>query len=425
MFRGCTDDIKALVRLSALVNASLDLTDVLNNAMTFVEELTNAEASSIFELDRERNELCFRLARGKEGEKVREVRLAMGEGIAGWVAREGKPLLVTDVTRDQRFTPRIDQYSGFETRSVACVPIRYKGRLIGVLELLNTEPEPDEHDLELLTVASNQIGIAMENARLYQRLQDKFSLSCEELKKTQQKLIRSERLVALARLSQGIAHEVRNPVMSIGGFALRLKQRLPAGDPGYKYIEIILEELARLEQMVQDVEDYTSLREPEFREVELRNLLQTAVQEWHRQAVRPDIEVRLDLPEAKVTFPGDRWLLSLMLENLLQNAGEAMSTGGRLSVSARTHGGAIHITVADTGSGIAPEDIPQIFDPFFTSSSFQVRGSGLGLTTVHRIVTDHHGEIRVRSTPGEGTEFEIILPLHPDDMDLSALETRS
>jgi len=102
-------------------------------------------------------------------------------------------------------------------------------------------------------VVGNQIGIAMENARLYQRLQEKFTLTAEELKKTQQKLIQSERLGALARLSQGVAHEVRNPVMSIGGFARRLKQQLSPGDSAHKYVEIILKELARLEKMVQDI----------------------------------------------------------------------------------------------------------------------------------------------------------------------------
>ena len=406
--------------MSTMVNSTLDLMEVLDNAMKYVEELMDAEASSIFEVDHERDELFFRLARGKGGSMAREIRLSMGEGITGWVAREGKPLLVADVYQDKRFSPRMDKYTGFKTRSIIGVPMKHKGRLIGVLEVLNKRGGPfEEEDLELLTVVGNQIGIAMENARLYQRLQEKFTLTAEELKKTQQKLIQNERLGALARLSQGVAHEVRNPVMSIGGFARRLKRKLSPGDSAYKYVEIILKELARLEKMVQDVENYANMREPEFREVNLKKLIEHALEEWRQNWARPNIQVHLDLPGEEITFPGDEWLLSLVLKNLFRNAREAMTSGGKLSIAAYPQGRQIIIEVADTGSGIPPEDLPQVFDPFFTSNP---QGSGLGLTSVHRIVSEHNGEISVKSTVGEGTEFRIRLPLYPDDIHLSELE---
>jgi signal transduction histidine kinase len=250
----------------------------------------DAETSSIFEVDHERDELRFRLARGKWGSKAREIRLSMGEGIAGSVAQKGRPILVPDVDQDKRFTNRIDAHTGFKTRSIICIPIKHKGRLIGVLEVLNKRAGSfDDEDLELLTVVSNQIGIAMENARLYQRLQEKFTLAAEELKKTEQKIIQSERMVALGRLSQGVAHEVRNPVMSIGGFARRLKEKLPPGDPARKYAEIILNEAARLEKMVRDIEEYTKLPEPELGEVSLNKLIEYALEEWGQKETPADV----------------------------------------------------------------------------------------------------------------------------------------
>ena len=118
MFKGSENEIKALARLSTLVNSSLDLMEVLDNAMNYVEEVMDAETSSIFEVDYELDQLRFRLARGKWGSKASEVRLSMGEGIAGRVAQEGKPILVPDVDQDKRFTPRIDEHTGFRTRSV-------------------------------------------------------------------------------------------------------------------------------------------------------------------------------------------------------------------------------------------------------------------------------------------------------------------
>lgn len=382
----------------------------------------DAETSSIFEVDHERDELRFRLARGKWGSKAREIRLSMGEGIAGIVAQKGRPILVPDVDQDKRFTNRIDAHTGFKTRSVICVPIKHKGRLIGVLEVLNKRVGSfDDEDVELLTVVSNQIGIAMENARLYQRLQEKFTLAAEELKKTEQKIIQSERMVALGRFSQGVAHEVRNPVMSIGGFARRLKEKLPPGDPARKYAEIILNEAARLEKMVRDIEEYTKLPEPELGEVSLNKLIEYALEEWGQKETPADVQVHLDLPREEAIFPGDESLLTLVLKNLFENAAEAMAHGGDLSIAAYPQGKQLIIKVADTGRGIPPEHLPQVFDPFFTSHT---QGSGLGLTTVQRIVTEHNGVVSVKSTPGKGAEFQIQLPLYPDDIQLSELESR-
>ena len=408
--------------MSTLVNSTLDLMEVLDNAMNYVEELMDAETSSIFEVDHERDELRFRLARGKWGSKAREIRLSMGEGIAGSVAQKGRPILVPDVDQDKRFTNRIDAHTGFKTRSVICVPIKHKGRLIGVLEVLNKRVGSfDDEDVELLTVVSNQIGIAMENARLYQRLQEKFTLAAEELKKTEQKIIQSERMAALGRFSQGVAHEVRNPVMSIGGFARRLKEKLPPGDPARKYAEIILNEVARLEKMVRDIEEYTKLPEPELGEVSLNKLIEYALEEWGQKETPADVQVHLDLPREEAIFPGDERLLTLVLKNLFQNAAEAMAHGGDLSIAAHPRGKQLIIKVADTGRGIPPEHLPQVFDPFFTSHT---QGSGLGLTTVQRIVTEHNGVVSVKSTPGKGAEFQIQLPLYPDDIQLSELESR-
>jgi signal transduction histidine kinase len=422
LFKGSEDEIKALARLSTLVNSTLDLMEVLDNAMNYVEELMDAETSSIFEVDHERDELRFRLARGKWGSKAREIRLSMGEGIAGIVAQKGRPILVPDVDQDKRFTNRIDAHTGFKTRSVICVPIKHKGRLIGVLEVLNKRVGSfDDEDVELLTVVSNQIGIAMENARLYQRLQEKFTLAAEELKKTEQKIIQSERMVALGRFSQGVAHEVRNPVMSIGGFARRLKEKLPPGDPARKYAEIILNEAARLEKMVRDIEEYTKLPEPELGEVSLNKLIEYALEEWGQKETPADVQVHLDLPREEAIFPGDERLLTLVLKNLFQNAAEAMVHGGDLSIAAYPQGEQLIIKVADTGRGIPPEHLPQVFDPFFTSHT---QGSGLGLTTVQRIVTEHNGVVSVKSTPGKGAEFQIQLPLYPDDIQLSELDRR-
>jgi signal transduction histidine kinase len=315
---------------------------------------------------------------------------------------------VPDTSREERFSDRVDRHTGFRTRSLVALPIRNRGRIVGVLEVLNKRgPRPfDEQDLAVLTLAANQIGVAIENARLYERLQEKFALTSAELKETQARLIRSERLAALGGLSQGVAHEVRNPVMSIGGFAKRLRKRFGPDDPEAEYVEIILRETERLQRMVEDIDRYTRMPEPTFSEVKLSTLVQGSLNIWNESHAREDVTIETQLAPEDPTLYVDKDQMTRALIHLMCNAGEAMPSGGTLSILTCWQAGALVISVKDNGPGIAPENLSRIFDPFFTSKT---RGSGLGLTTVNRIVSDHGGEVKVFSTPGEGTEVQILL----------------
>jgi len=402
-------NIESLVELSSLINSSLEIVEVLSHATRFVERVFDTEGSSIFELDETTNELFFRVLSSQDTHNVAEVRLKMGEGIAGWVARTGEAVIVPDTARDPRFTSKVDRLTGFKTRSLIALPIRNKGRLIGVLELVNKiGPSPfNQEDLEFLTVAANQIGIAIANARLYHRLQQQFTLTQTELRKAQEQLIRTERLAALAELSAGVAHEVRNPVMSIGGFARRLKKKLASDKTLEAYVDIILTEAARLEQMVKDVEAYTSMPEPDLREIKLSALLSHALSIWEQETASKRVEIRLASSTEDPILYLDRGQIAIALTNLLQNAADVMPAGGTITISTEWEDRYLIIGVKDNGPGIAPEDLPRIFDPFFTAKS---QGSGLGLTTVNRIVTAHRGHIKVCSEVGAGTEFKLYLP---------------
>jgi two-component system sensor histidine kinase HydH len=402
-------EMDALVELSSMINSSLDIFEVLNRAMRFVEKVIGTEGSSIFEIDNTTNELFFRVLSGHEAHIMREVRMKMGEGVAGWVALTGEALIVPDTEKDARFSTKVDMITGFKTRSIIALPIRNQGRLTGVLELVNKRgPYPfNQEDLEFLTIAANQIGIAMANAKLYKRLQEKFALTEAELKRVQEQLLRTERLSALAELSQGVAHEVRNPVMSIGGFARRLKKKLHSDKTLEAYVDIILKEAARLEQMVTDVEAYTSMPEPDIQETKLSALLQHTLSLWEQNPEAKHIDLQLTPPPEDPTLYLDKGQIALALTNLFENAAEVMPNGGTISVSTGWEDRYLAIRVKDNGPGIDPENLPRIFDPFFTAKS---QGSGLGLTTVNRIVTDHKGHVKVCSTPGAGTEFRLYLP---------------
>ena len=153
-----------LVRLSSVINSSLDINEVLERSMRFVEEMMNAEASSIFELDAERDELAFRVARDGPEAKTKEIRMKMGEGVVGWVARSGEPLLVPDTSREERFSDKVDRHTGFRTRSLVALPIRNRGRIVGALG--EVDEEVDFGDLSIAfagtTVARNGIGVVVD-----------------------------------------------------------------------------------------------------------------------------------------------------------------------------------------------------------------------------------------------------------------------
>ncbi|MGQ9629894.1 MAG: diguanylate cyclase [bacterium] len=162
-----------LVEVSALTSSSLELRRVLDMIMRYSRQVLDAEASSLMLIDEETNELVFEIAQGEKGEAVRSIRLKVGEGIAGWVAETGQPLLVSDAKSDPRFYRKADEVSQFETKSVMCVPLLRKDQVIGVVEVLNKlesagGPAFNEEDLEIFKALANHASIAIENAKLYE-----------------------------------------------------------------------------------------------------------------------------------------------------------------------------------------------------------------------------------------------------------------
>ncbi|MBX7057101.1 MAG: sensor domain-containing diguanylate cyclase [Leptospirales bacterium] len=157
------------LELNALLSSSLDLGVVLDSLMGLARDLLEAEASSLMLLDEASQELYFHTVKGEKSEAIKTIRLKLGEGIAGWVAREGKPVLVADAASDPRFYRRADQSSGFVTRSMMCAPLKARRRIVGTVQVLNKRDGNlfTEQDLALFEILANQAAIAIENARLH------------------------------------------------------------------------------------------------------------------------------------------------------------------------------------------------------------------------------------------------------------------
>lgn len=176
------EELKTLARLSAILNSTLDPREVQRRAMEAATELMKAETGSLLLVDEKSNELYFEVALGEKGAKVKEIRLRMGEGIAGWVAEHGEPLIIDDVEKDPRFSKRADEKSRFVTRNMICVPVRIKEKTIGVLQAINRlEGLFGREDLELFQMLANQVAIAIDNARLMEDLRQTFYETAEAL----------------------------------------------------------------------------------------------------------------------------------------------------------------------------------------------------------------------------------------------------
>ncbi len=403
-------ELETILRFTALISSSLRIEDVLNYAMKWAEEFIDAEASTVYELDEEKKELFIRIARGEKKESVERIKFELGQGISGHVVQTGQPMVIQDVRKEKRFSPKFDRITGFRTRSMICVPLILRGKTIGALQVLNKKSGDlfTQIDVELLTSMSQQIAVAMENAKLYRRLEKKFELNARELKTAQDKLILSERLVAMSHLVQGVAHEIRNPVTTIGGFARRIKKILKRDPEVDKYLNVILEESERLESLVRQVHEYTSVLAATLAIDDIRATLHEVVNKFEPIAQQQGVTLVTKIDESLPLTRMASSQIMTALSNIMENALEAMPNGGELVLETKQRNSQLFIKILDTGHGIRQEYLNSVYDPFFSSKT---HGAGLGLAVVYQIVKNHDGEITIQSQEGKGTSVTIQLPV--------------
>jgi signal transduction histidine kinase/uncharacterized protein YigA (DUF484 family) len=293
--------------------------------------------------------------------------------------------------------------------SFATVPLWGKGKVIGVIlvdNLYNQNPITDE-DIQILSMFSSQAGLAIENAILYRNLEEVH----QRLKETQTFLVHQEKMAALGELSSTIAHEIRNPLVSIGGFARRLYRSMPDEAPEKRYTQTIMIEVSRLEKILSDLLDYTRKEPLSFAEVDLREILEESFSQVSEKLNGGAIELSKEYSEGIPKVMGDQRQLIQVFSNLFSNAYEAMKGKGTLSLRvfpvAKNGFAFVRIEVEDTGSGIDPENLHNIFNPFYSTKE---SGLGLGLPLVYKIIASHRGQIEVDNRPGEGVTFIITFP---------------
>jgi two-component system sensor histidine kinase PilS (NtrC family) len=240
-----------------------------------------------------------------------------------------------------------------------------------------------------------------------------------EFRRMEEAMRRADRLAVVGSLAAGLAHEIRNPLAAMCG-SIELLCASPAlGDHERRLMQVVRGEGERLDALVTDFLAFAKPASPRLARVHAAPLIEETVDVFGREASLKGVPVIVDVDPSVWLFLDLNQIRSV-LWNLLGNALDAIDAGGRISVTLRRQNTDAVLEVADSGQGIAAEDLPRIFDPFFTTKS---AGTGLGLAIVHRVVEGHAGRISVRSHPGRGTTFVITLPLIEEKEPVRAART--
>ncbi|BCS52082.1 GAF domain-containing sensor histidine kinase [Geobacter sp. SVR] len=290
----------------------------------------------------------------------------------------------------------------------AAVPLLSRDKNLGMIVVDNpvSATPISLDDLHFLKLFASQAGMAIENSMLYNRIEDAHS----NLQDARERLMHGERLAAIGEMAANLAHELKNPLVTIGGFAGRLLKALPDESREHRYADTIVREISRLEKMLADILAFSRKPTICYNYCELGEILRECLENCATSL--EDNNIRLNASFGGHPWPvlGDAYQLKQVFLNLMLNACEVMPDGGDIQVAVekvildKEH---VMVSITDTGGGISPEMLPKIFNPFFTTKR---HGTGLGLAIVNRILLNHKGTIEA-ANEGKGAAFRVTLPL--------------
>ena len=300
-----------------------------------------------------------------------------------------------------------------ETNSLAVAPLVSKDKVIGVLladNSINQKPI-EEDDIKLMQIFAHHASTAIESSRLYQRVAEqvnKLEEANKRIAENTQRLLRAEKLSVLGEITSQVAHELRNPITIIGGFAHSLLKKKEVTDPDYEYVKIITKETERVEKVLDNVLNFTKPKESQLEEVDLNQIVDQTLEMMEGEINSDRITVmKYPHPDLSPVMVNPDQIRHALL-NIFRNAIWAMPQGGILSLTTQKKDHFAKIEIKDTGFGIPKEHIDGIFDAFFTTKP---DSCGLGLTISSEIIKNHGGFIVAESEKGRGATFSVVLPL--------------
>ena len=401
-----------LSRLAGSLTQSLSVSAVAEQLVRSVLALVRGNGAAIWN---SRGEVMF--AEARRPGILRDPKDPRLERLLEQVARSSQAFCTPDLANDPRLASLagVDPAAPAEARAVLVVPVRIRETLLGLLGVTGDTGRSFTHtDVELAQALADQAALGIANARAY-----------DELQVSNVQLLRHEKLVAMGRLTSGLAHELRNPLQNLVGLAAELLERSrgtlrqhPEFVDFPEYLKRAHCEAKRAAEIVDRLLDHIRERTPTLDTVDMRSVVADAVAIVRTAARVRDAEITATADETPVVVRADAIMLRQVVLNLVNNAIDALDGPGSVAVRTRTERNGIGparavVSVSDTGRGVHPEHLPHIFEPFFTTKEIG-RGVGLGLAICQSFVEQHGGTIRAESAGvGRGTTVEFELPLEP------------
>jgi len=380
--------MQKLIEASKSINSTIDLEKLLGLILSAASKGLGADRGTVYLVDDLKGELWSKVA---GGDGMKEIRLPVGKGIAGHVAKTGDIINIPDAYADSRFNPDVDKATGYRTRNMLCMALKNKdGKIIGVFQLLNKESGSfDEGDVDFIEALSAHASVAIENAR------------------QAQELVQSERLSAVGRMASTIIHDIKNPMGTLRVYAQVMKKK-SGNEEAAKLADEMIRQVDRFVNMAQEILDFskgvssTNMEDLDFGEVmnSVLDFIEKDLNKNNIQLVRK--------AEFKGVVKLDQDKLVRVFYNIASNARDAMPNGGTLTVVTVPENGYVKVDFIDSGSGMPEEVRKRIFEPFVTFG--KKHGTGLGMAIVKKVVDDHRGKIEIISEMGVGTTIRIHIP---------------
>jgi len=446
--------LRELVRINQRLHSSLDVDEVLNTIVDVATRALEAERSTLYVVDHKRGEIWSRIA---QGEGMFEIRLPMGEGIAGHVAQTGETVRIADAHEDLRFDAEFDAKSGFRTRSMLCMPLENKaGERVGVIQVMNKKDDGEDiefsgDDEEYVRALSVQAALSLQNAQYttqVQRLSDRNQKLVQILEQRLSDL-QALKMVSMKHMARGIAHEVNNMLAKVKGGAESLEQTVEdlkailtsfsdegeldsddadelqyQVDEGLPFcLQGILEGANGIAEVVKRIRGFVRLDQGPVQFTDINASIETVIKmctnDMEQAGVKLDKQLA-DVPEVESRSRE----LNMVLQELLRNAiyyasdGKAASDPKAVLIESRATGDKKYVETSflDNGPGIPKESWDHIFDLFYTTKP-EGAGYGLGLSECYAVATRNGGTMFVEGlTPEEeqqhySTKITLRLPV--------------
>jgi signal transduction histidine kinase len=397
---------ESLASVSQIINSTLNLDDALNVITREACVLMHARMCSLMLLDETRDWLDLRASYGAGEAYLRKPRLAVQESLLGVVVRRKKPLQVPNVQTSTRYQ-NIELACREGLVALLSVPLIFSGEAIGTLSVYTGEPYSfSNEEIRILSAMAELSAIAIEKARLYERLVD-----------VEEQMRQNEKLSALGLLAAEVAHEIRNPLTVMKMLYHSLDLKFPSSDPRSKDARIIGQKLDHLNKIVEQILDFARTTEPLFSPVNLNQIIEELGLLVRHKLKYQNVQLLRKLEPSLPAVMGEAGQLEQAFLNLILNAVEAMPQGGTLTIASRlvflprasTSPTYVAVEFTDTGLGMSQDQCRRAFTSILTTT--KAKGTGLGLAIVGRVVETHHGRVKVRSRLGQGTTVSVLLPI--------------